>query len=275
MQGGVAKFQSKPMSCHAYTRLGWALRDIPRAFNIFLSSVVFLPKLLSWLSFASNNIRSHMQAMANRTRIPPAVWDEHKALLQELYIHKDLKLSDVKEEMRKRGFQASNQQYNRAFREWGFFKDLKREEWQLICQKISERKPRLSAVFVRGQEISQERLDRGFRRHVPLSFLYTRSTLEERDYIRVCTPVIPNAPSMDIIMSNAPSDRMVVDAPQITQQDLSTISFGFDEMVVDTPKTIQQEVSTLSFDYGELPTLRMADLLDHNCKLGDHVLYSI
>ena len=180
--------------------------------------------------------------MANRAGIPSSVWEEHKAFIQDLYINKNLKLSDVDKEMRKRGFRASKQQYTRQFQKWGLFKDLKEDEWRLIGRKVNERKPKLSAVFVRGREISKEKLDRGLRRHVPLSLTYARPALEERDYIRVCTPVH---------ISDATPNELVVPAPQ----------------------TIRQEVPTISPESGELPTLQMADLLDKKCKLLECQLY--
>ena len=89
--------------------------------------------------------------MAGRA-ISAEIWESHRPMIYELYINQDLKLDRVNQEMRERGFMASNQQYTRKFKVWKMIKTLKEDEWKYISHRLRSRalqgKP--SAVFVHG-----------------------------------------------------------------------------------------------------------------------------
>ncbi|EFW17775.1 conserved hypothetical protein [Coccidioides posadasii str. Silveira] len=88
----------------------------------------------------------------------PICWDNYKDILEDLYLHQNMSLKEVRTTMIPKGLEATygsfmtNEptypqltlkrecQYEAQFKEWGFRKKLKKEEWRIVGYKTLKRK---------------------------------------------------------------------------------------------------------------------------------------
>ncbi|QVM10220.1 hypothetical protein D8B26_004880 [Coccidioides posadasii str. Silveira] len=79
----------------------------------------------------------HRLTMAS---LGPICWDNYKDILEDLYLHQNMSLKEVRTTMIPKGLEATECQYEAQFKEWGFRKKLKKEEWRIVGYKTLKRK---------------------------------------------------------------------------------------------------------------------------------------
>ncbi|KMP07087.1 ankyrin-1 [Coccidioides immitis RMSCC 2394] len=88
----------------------------------------------------------------------PICWDNYKDILEDLYLHQNMSLKEVRTTMIPKGLEVTygsfmtndptypqltlkrECQYEAQFKEWGFRKKLKKEEWRIVGYKTLKRK---------------------------------------------------------------------------------------------------------------------------------------
>ncbi|EXJ87270.1 hypothetical protein A1O3_04229 [Capronia epimyces CBS 606.96] len=114
-------------------------------------------------------------------------WELHKDVIYEFYINQDLKLKDVRQQMHDWfAFTASESQYKRKLKQWGFEKYQKQSRWQAIGRCLKQRRLDHTSADIRVgvRQLSPGKLQRGLRRHVLPS-------LQQSNHL-VSRPLTPN-----------------------------------------------------------------------------------
>ncbi|GFF58618.1 uncharacterized protein PAC_14618 [Aspergillus udagawae] len=125
-------------------------------------------------------------------------WEAHKDVLEELFRERDLTLSDIMNFMKEcYNFSATRAQYAKKFSEWGFKRNLSRNEWIYIgqCVKKTAAEGKESEVFYRGERIPEEKVKKRTRLNAPTVVeRFTRNgalkQLEGNENIRISTPTL-------------------------------------------------------------------------------------
>ncbi|KAF2145338.1 uncharacterized protein K452DRAFT_294994 [Aplosporella prunicola CBS 121167] len=95
--------------------------------------------------------------------------EAHKETIRRLYLKEDKTKKEVKEAMESMyGFKASEKQYERQFKRWGFRKNLKAEEWKFVSRRLEKRKRegketdlKIDGILVPRKKLQKE-IDRNF-----------------------------------------------------------------------------------------------------------------
>ena len=124
-----------------------------------------------------------------RTGPSPAEWEQHKAVIETIWIGEDTKLEHLMQEMRDRGFQATSTQYERQLQKWSFSKNLKSEEWIYVSRELKRRlrEGKQTQVLFHGRKLDEAKIRKETRRH-DLPTLRPGPAIETAPYIRLCTP---------------------------------------------------------------------------------------
>ncbi|KAL9035312.1 MAG: hypothetical protein Q9180_004928, partial [Flavoplaca navasiana] len=94
-------------------------------------------------------------------------WEEHRDIVQQLYVTEDKSLPDVVDEMkRKHQFYATERQYKRRITEWQLDKNVKDEEMRAILavEAVRLRQGKKSTFHVRGRIVNRKKIDRFVQR---------------------------------------------------------------------------------------------------------------
>ncbi|KAL7625196.1 hypothetical protein AAE478_004411 [Parahypoxylon ruwenzoriense] len=100
-------------------------------------------------------------------KIPKSIWDRHRDTILSLYLTSDLTVEELVRTMDEdHGFSASLSQYEAQFRIWNARKNIRREEWEVILEKIDHLASQgiQSRVVISGHTVSDSRIQRA-RRH--------------------------------------------------------------------------------------------------------------
>ncbi|CEN60324.1 hypothetical protein ASPCAL02765 [Aspergillus calidoustus] len=95
-------------------------------------------------------------------------WAKHRKILRRLWLVEDKKRDDIMKFMAENfNFRATRTQYDRKFREWGWRKNLKSQEWRIIGSQIAQSKNagKLPSVYINGMLVPEETVWRSTRRH--------------------------------------------------------------------------------------------------------------
>ncbi|KAH7377280.1 ankyrin repeat-containing domain protein [Pyrenochaeta sp. MPI-SDFR-AT-0127] len=98
--------------------------------------------------------------MPNRESKDEYEWELHKNAILHCYIDEHKPLSDVIQTMAMQGFSRTKPRYERSFRKWGITKNLRKQEWEFIFNRLEERQAhgKTSKVIAHGVLISQSKL---------------------------------------------------------------------------------------------------------------------
>ncbi|KAI4273958.1 MAG: hypothetical protein L6R38_006221 [Xanthoria sp. 2 TBL-2021] len=94
-------------------------------------------------------------------------WEDHRDIIQHLYVTEDNPLPDVVDEMkRKYRFVATERQYKRRISEWHLDKNVKDEEMRAIIavEAMRLRQGKKSTFYVRGRLVDRKKIDRFVQR---------------------------------------------------------------------------------------------------------------
>ncbi|RDW66551.1 hypothetical protein BP6252_10186 [Coleophoma cylindrospora] len=136
-------------------------------------------------------------------------WDSHRVLMETLYLKKDKSLKDVMDEMRSaHDFHASQAQYQRKFKDWGFRKYKKDPEWKAIIHHVKKRKRegKDSNVYIKGALIDPKKMRKETSRH-DLPTLQNHNEApspKTNEDVYIHTPPKPPTPTMDYLLHKLP-----------------------------------------------------------------------
>lgn len=100
-----------------------------------------------------------MPVGARAARIPTEQWDGHRSLLESLYIHQNLNLTELIRVMsHDHGFDATDKQYKRQLAIWGIRKNVSTKEMTALLENPGQEST------VRGRQVPNAKLARFKRR---------------------------------------------------------------------------------------------------------------
>ncbi|KAI9927581.1 hypothetical protein AWENTII_006411 [Aspergillus wentii] len=114
-----------------------------------------------------------MPRPSSEIAIPESVWEQHKKIIWNLYIHQNGKKKKVMEIMEaEHGFNATDWQFEEHFKKWGFRKNFRAEEWKAIQHHILKRKNAGrpdSDVYDNGLLVPKKKVQKGTYRNGTIS----------------------------------------------------------------------------------------------------------
>ncbi|KAI1263222.1 hypothetical protein F5Y18DRAFT_395039 [Xylariaceae sp. FL1019] len=133
--------------------------------------------------------------------MPPNPWEEHKAMIECLYLLENLKLEDVRSRMEEEhGFHKTKSQYEYQLKKWGIRKNRSREDWRYMTHRVRKRagQGKMSNIMLCGMDLSSAKVRREMHRYTAIptaSEFGMRAPSPQspgQDIIRVTTPDLPD-----------------------------------------------------------------------------------
>ncbi|KAL8995150.1 MAG: hypothetical protein Q9169_005059 [Polycauliona sp. 2 TL-2023] len=169
-----------------------------------------MPVLISRSGRLGSINRNHPTLEQKRCPNRSSDWENHRSIIQDLYVTEDKPLPDVVDEMRRKyNFVATERQYKRRISEWHLDKNVKDEEMRAIIavEAMRLRQGKKSIFHVRGRPldrkkihrfIQRKRIDRNALDHPPTM---QQSTITSRQPITEYASMLP----VDIRCSTPPN----------------------------------------------------------------------
>lgn len=176
------------------------------------------------------NPPSNIRGMKNkRWRPSDNQWNDHKNTIQRLYISENLSLDATMKFMGEHHtFWASKRMYKEQLAEWGFRKNLKKDEVKGIIKRTRQREGRKTEVRIQGQLIPLHRIEKAYERQFPGE---EASVAEEEESIST------NMPGVAVLTPGAASTPGGITGPRPAALDSSrTRPLGWS---VQTPSAIE------------------------------------
>ncbi|KAF8536580.1 ankyrin repeat-containing domain protein [Trichophaea hybrida] len=189
--------------------------------------------------------------MPTRCHIPQQLWEHHRPELRKLYIEQGMTLDQIKTYMEEHhSFEASKGQYEAAFKNWGFRKNLNFSDWEYVNHQIKKRKAE-TAVYLNSILIPSKRVRKELGRRFPPSY-------------KPCYPTAPSPQTPSDISVRTPGTPRNL-ASALTPENPSTFQIPFDNLpwfqfqrLFKFHADVNQDWLTRIFDGGDLRTRRQS-----------------
>ncbi|KAH7397229.1 hypothetical protein BKA66DRAFT_546280 [Pyrenochaeta sp. MPI-SDFR-AT-0127] len=162
-------------------------------------------------------------------------WELHRDTIMQLYVSDGRTQPEVMQLMAARGFKRTKAQWERKLRNWGIIKNITKEEWKFILNRLPEREAqnKNSTIIVRNFAIPRSRIQKQRRIHEHQK-TFERLVNGLQPPVRLATP--PGVSVLTPVSSPCPASEANIEIQDMQSVSDDSVSSNFAlENIYNTP----------------------------------------